>query len=141
MNNTPSYDQRRHERIRFAYPVEIKILSPHIEQAIYEGYFDDVSIKGACLQFEDKFGRVMVGELTESKMRVSIKMPDGEKIIIISKVRWVKKDIPQKLHFTIGVEFENIEDWQLAAVKKLVSIKDKDHNMMWSLWDNYQKQI
>ncbi|KPK29918.1 MAG: hypothetical protein AMK70_15005 [Nitrospira bacterium SG8_35_1] len=121
--------------------MEIKILSPHIEQAIYEGYFDDVSIKGACLQFEDKFGRVMVGELTESKMRVSIKMPDGEKIIIISKVRWVKKDIPQKLHFTIGVEFENIEDWQLAAVKKLVSIKDKDHNMMWSLWDNYQKQI
>ena len=41
----------------------------------------------------------------------------------------------------MGVEFEKPEEWQLDAVKKLIRLKKKDHNMMWSLWEQFEKNL
>lgn len=141
MDDSSHLDQRRHERSSFAYPVDFKILSHQMESVYYNGYIENVSVSGAGILFEDKYGKVNLNELKNSKVKMSIIMPDGEKVALISGVRWISKDPAQKFIIRIGLQFENVEDWQLVAVKKLIRLKNKDHNMMWNLWENYERQL
>jgi hypothetical protein len=141
MNDSSFFDQRRHERSSFAYPVEIKILHQGDEMVTFSGYMENISVSGAGIYFEDRYGRVNIRELHESKVKISITMPNGEKIVLISNPRWIRKDVPQRLYIQAGLEFEHVEPWQLDAIKNLIRLKNKDHNMMWNLWESYENQL
>ncbi len=134
-------DKRKDARSSFAYPIEIKILSQYSDSPTINGYMENVSVSGIGILFEDKYGRVSKEGLNESKVKVTIVMPHGEKVVVVCNTRWVRKDAPQPFFFQLGIQFDNIEDWQLEAIKKLINIKNKDQNMMWNLWEQYEKHL
>lgn len=141
MNDSDGIDKRRHERSELSYVIEFKILSQNIEHYTFRGYIENVSESGAGIVFEDRYGRANVYTIKGSKIKLSFSLPSGEKITLISTVRWFRGDEPQPFFIRVGIKFENIEQWQLDAVKKLIWVSNKDHNMMWTLWEQYEKNL
>lgn len=141
MDDSAGIDKRRHERSELAYVIELKILSQQNDQYSFRGYIENVSESGAGIVFEDRYGRANFGGIKGSKIKLSIVMPNGETVTLISIARWVRKDSPQSFFIQVGIEFENIEEWQLDAIKNLVLVKNKDHNMMWNLWEQYERHL
>ena len=141
MDDAEGIDKRRHERSEFAYAIEFKILSHNNEHYSFSGYIENVSESGAGIFFEDRYGRANVDDIKGSKMKLSIVMPSGEKVTLISIARWVRKDVPEPFFIQVGIQFENIEQWQMDAITNLVGVKNKDHNMMWNLWEQYQRHL
>ena len=68
-------------------------------------------------------------------------MPQGNDVELISFIRWIKKDIYENMIVKVGIEFESLEEWQLKTIRRLISLKNKDQNMMWNLFENYEKNI
>lgn len=129
-------DKRRHPRSVFTYPVEFKVFtkkSPHLS---FVGYLKDISLGGACLQFEDKYGRFNIDEVNDSKVKISFTILDGEKVSILARIQWIKKFGPRTGSVKIGIEFKDAEGWQLEVVERLIGMKNKDRSMMWNLWDS-----
>jgi len=141
MENDDLSEKRKFYRSEFAYTVEIKILSGPMDSTVFNGYIENISMGGACIQFEDKYGRVNPDELSETKMKLIISMPDGEKMAVLSSAKRIKRNTPAQFFIEIGIEFENLEDWQQKAVSKLIASKKKDQNMMWNLWEQFEKKV
>ncbi len=141
MENNNLIDRRKHRRSEFAYPVDIKFFSPHPDNTSFSSYMKDISVSGACIEFEDRYGRVNLEELPGFRVKITISMPSGGKISVLSRIKWIRKDTTRHFFIVMGVEFENMEDWQLEDIKKFISLKNKDHNMMWNLWEQYEKQL
>jgi len=141
MDDAEGIANRRHERSEFAYAIEFKILSLKNEQYSFHGYIKNVSVSGAGIVFEDRYGRANVDDIKGSKIKLTIVMPSGERVTLISIARRVRKDAPQPFFIQVGIEFEDIEEWQLNAIKKLMRDKKKDHSMMWNLWEQYERHL
>jgi c-di-GMP-binding flagellar brake protein YcgR len=139
MDDSEGIYKRRHKRTEFTYAIEFKILSRDTERYSFSGYIENVSDSGAGIVFEDRYGRAHMHDIKGSKIKLSIVMPDGEKVTLISTARWVRKDAHRPFFIQIGIEFENIEQWQMEEVKKLVLVEKKDHSMMWNLWEQYER--
>jgi c-di-GMP-binding flagellar brake protein YcgR len=140
MDNSDSIERRKFNRSEFAYPVEIIFLSELTEDTLFHGYIEDISMGGSCIQFEDKYGRLNTTRLSDTKVKLLVFMPDGEKVALLSRVKRIQMNTPKQFSIEIGVEFEDLEDWQEMAIKKLAASKKKDHNMMWNLWKQYEKK-
>ena len=134
-------NRRRHERNEFIYPLELKIFSSLLTNTSFNGYIEDISASGAGIKFEDRYGRVLIDGLGGAGIKLIIRMPHGDDIALLSIIRWIKRDINQKMIVKVGIEFQTLEDWQLHAVKQLISLKNKDQNMMWNLFENYENNI
>ena len=126
-------NKRRHPRA-IAYPVEFKVFCEN--PVSFDGYLKDISRSGACLQFEDRYGRLNFDKVNDSQLRLSLSMPEGNNVIILAQIKWVRK-VPGTVSCKIGIEFEYIESWQLDVIENLIGMKNKDHNMMWNLWKQY----
>jgi hypothetical protein len=37
----------------------------------------------------------------------------------------------------MGIEFSELDYRNLAIIERLIGMKNKDHNMMWNLWEQY----
>jgi len=134
-------NRRRHERNEFIYPLELKIFSSQLTNTSFSGYIEDISDSGAGIKFEDRYGRVEIDGLSGSGVKLLVRMPHGNDIALLSTIRWIRRDINQKMIVKVGIEFQRLDDWQLHAVKQLISLKNKDQNMMWNLFENYEKNI
>ena len=134
-------DQRRHARFGFTYPVEIFIFSSELTNISFDGFIEDISVSGAGILFEDRDGRVKMEGLGGSSIKIVIRMPQGNDVELISFIRWIKKDIYENMIVKVGIEFESLEEWQLKTIRRLISLKNKDQNMMWNLFENYEKNI
>ncbi len=144
MKNDDLSDRRKFDRSEFAYPVEIKILSgtkDNMENTVFNGYIENISLGGACVYFEDRYGRVGPVELSDIKMKLIIHMPEGEKMAVVSSAKRIKRNSPEQFFIEIGIEYENLEDWQEKAFTKLMTSKNKDQNMMWTLWKQFEKKV
>ncbi|RJQ51229.1 MAG: PilZ domain-containing protein [Nitrospiraceae bacterium] len=133
-------DRRKYPRSEFTYPVEFRLFSQNSEHASFKGYLKDISVSGACLQFEDRYGRFDSKEMNNAKIKISFSIPDGDKTSIFALIRWVGKSVPRNFLIMIGIEFQDIEPWQLGIVEKLITMRNKDHNMMWNLWEQYESR-
>jgi hypothetical protein len=151
-------NRRRHPRAIFIYPVTFELFSITKEPSFYNGYgyLKDISLGGAGLQFEDKYGRFMINEQEngiitfkdkygrfefseEEKIKVNLllSLSREEKANLFAPVRWIKK-IESNSYVRMGIEFKDLEEKQSEAVKKLIGFKNKEHHMMWTLWEQYQ---
>jgi len=126
--------RRQNPRAIFSYPVEFKVFCGI--PVSFDGYLKDISRGGACLQFEDKYGRLNFDKVNDSQLRLSLSMPEGNDAIILAQIKWVRK-VPKSVSYKIGIEFQYIESWQLDVIESLIGMKNKDHNMMWNLWKHY----
>ncbi len=135
-------DRRIYERIGFTYPLKLKIFSSQLTNTSFNGYIVDISVSGAGIKFEDRYGRVHIDGISGTSVKLHIRMPHGDDIALLSTIKWISRDIiNNKFIVKIGIEFQRLEDWQLKAVKQLIRLKNKDQNMMWNLFENYDKNI
>jgi hypothetical protein len=133
--------RRRHERTGFTYPLELKIFSSKLTNISFIGYIEDISLSGAGINFEDRYGMVQIDGLSDSRVKLLIRMPHGDDIVLLSTIRWIRRDMNEKMIVKVGIQFQRLEDWQLKTVNQLISLKNKDQNMMWNLFENYEKNI
>jgi len=134
-------DRRIHERIGFTYPIELKIFSEQLTNISFNGYMEDISISGAGIKFEDRYGRVQIDGLKGEGAKLLVSMPHGDDIALLSTIMWIIRDRTERMIVKVGIAFQTLEDWQLKTVKQLISLKNKDQNMMWNLFENYEKNI
>ncbi|MBC8414059.1 MAG: PilZ domain-containing protein [Nitrospira sp.] len=137
MDNLSNINQRNSEREEFTYPVEFKMFSSNVSSLKYVGNVKSISPEGSRIEFEDRYGRMEHESIKDSKMKMSIGMPDGDKISLLAHICWVKKVPGQPFFVNMGVKFEKTEQWQVDAIAELMRLKNKDYNMMWSLWEQY----
>jgi hypothetical protein len=130
-------DRRKYLRSEFTYPAEFKVFYQNLEHISFNGYLKDVSISGACLQLDDKYGRFNIKDTTNVKIKISFSVPNEDKVSIFAIIRWITKIDPRTFSVKIGIEFKDMEGWQLDIIEKLIGMKNKDHNMMWNLWEQY----
>lgn len=141
MNDENPADRRRHERSDFSFPVELKLFARSSDFGTFSGFIQNMSISGACIQFEDKYGRIDIGSLKGSNIKVTVIMPEGENISFPCCIRWAVKDSTKIFAVNIGVEFTHVTDLHMTAIKDLINRKNKDRNMMWTLWEQYNNQF
>ena len=141
MHDENPVDRRRHERSDFAFPVELKLFAQYSDFGTFPGFVQDMSISGACIQFEDKYGKTDIRNLKGINIKITIIMPEGEDLSIPSCIRWAVKDRTKSFAINIGVEFTHVTDLHITAIKELINRKNKDRNMMWTLWEQYEKQL
>jgi hypothetical protein len=151
-------NRRRVPRSVFIYPVEFELFSSKKEPAFFNGYgyLKDIALSGAGLQFEDnygrfiinedentkikfkdKYGRFNISEEEHAKVHIFLSTPREEKVNIFAHIQWIEK-VEGTFHIKMGIGFKDLEDRQLAVMEKLIGLKGKDHNMMWTLWDQYK---
>lgn len=132
---------RKHSRVKFAYPVEFNLFSPNLLSKSFTGHMIDMSVSGASIEFEDRYGRFKVIELRGSKIELLIRMSHGQRITINASINWVKKEEKtQNAVLLMGIEFEELDGLQLDQINKFLKLKEKDHKMMWNLYDYYLHQ-
>ena len=134
-------NRRKHERIGFTYPLQLKIFSSQLNNMTYKGYIEDISLSGAGISVEDRYGRIPIDGLEGKGAKLLVSMPHGDDISLLSTIMWIRRDTNEKMNIKVGIAFEKLEDWQLKTVKQLISLKNKDQNMMWNLFENYEKNI
>jgi hypothetical protein len=130
-------DRRKYPRSEFTYPAEFKVFSQNLENISFNGYLKDISISGACLQFDDKYGRLNLKDTSNVKIKISFSVPNEDKVSILAILRWVTKMDLKTFSVKIGIEFTELNGWQSDIIEKLIGLKNKDHNMMWNLWEQY----
>jgi hypothetical protein len=136
-NNEDAVDRRKYPRSEFTYPVEFKIFSQNFDHMPFNGYLKDISIGGACLQFDDRYGRFNIKDMENVKLKISFSIPTEDRISIFAQIRRIDKTDPKSFSVTLGIEFKDLESWQLDCIEKLIGMRNKDHNMMWNLWEQY----
>jgi hypothetical protein len=68
-------------------------------------------------------------------------VPKKESISLKALIRWIRKDGPaQSSLILMGLEFQEIDDRQIEQIDSFFRLKNKDHKMIWTLWDFYIQQ-
>jgi hypothetical protein len=131
-------DQRRHLRTVFAYPVEFKLVSPKTEGLTFAGNLKDISLGGAALEIEDRYGRFNMNEAQNGRGVLSLSIPREGKMRVFALIQWVKKE-EGATHIKLGISFKDLDYNDLTVIEKLIGLKGKDHNMLWNLWEQYSR--
>lgn len=139
-------ERRDYPRSEFTYPVEFRVFSRssdspsfnNTNQTNFNGYLKDISLSGARLQFEDRYGRFDIKGMQHMRLKLTFKIPGGGRTSFFAEIRWIKKPDPKDFSIKMGIEFKEMEAWQSDAIGKLIGMRNKDHNMMWNLWEQHQ---
>jgi c-di-GMP-binding flagellar brake protein YcgR len=132
-----SKPKRRYRRVKFVYPVEFKILSPGFESRSFRGLFSVIAMGGAGFHFKDKYGLIDPEMTIGARIKLDIDVLQEDRIFFFARVRSViRDDSKDNLTILIGVEFEELLDWQLEKLERIISLRDKDRKMMWKLWEH-----
>lgn len=139
-------DRREYPRSEFTYPVEFRVFSrssdspafKSINQTNFNGYLKDISLSGARLQFEDRYGRFDTKDMQNMRLKLTFKIPGGGRTSVFAEIKWIRKADSKDFIVKMGIMFKEMEVWQSDAIGKLIGMRNKDHNMMWNLWEQYQ---
>ena len=132
----PYANRRAHLRSAFTYPVEFKIFTQN--PVVLKGILRDISLGGSCLEYEDPYRRIILDDAVNSSVKLTLNIPGYDKLFILAKIRWIT-NIENTSLVKLGIEFSDLAPDQLHIINELIGMKNKDHNMMWNLWEAYQK--
>jgi c-di-GMP-binding flagellar brake protein YcgR len=131
-------DKRIDLRNKFAYPVTFNLFLSDFESRPFTGSIYNISIGGACILFEEKNGQIDVEKMKGSRIKLTVGISQGERIHINALIHWIRRDVPQNIFsYLMGIKFKEIADWQADQIEKFMQLKNKDHKMIWSLWERY----
>lgn len=134
-------EQRRQPRTKFAFPVKFTFYGSDRISRSFDGYIRDMSMGGACVQFKDRYGVISMDDLKGSRVRLAVKIPQGEKLYLQAFVQWIRKESPGRgFSILMGLELREIADWQVEQIERFISMGNKDQKMMWNLWDHYLEE-
>jgi c-di-GMP-binding flagellar brake protein YcgR len=129
-------ERRDYTRIEFTYPVKFKVFTPNPVSASFDGYLTNMSASGACIQFEDRYGCLDSGSILESRVKMAIKLSQLDKFFLIALIRWISKDVSeQEPAILMGLEFNEVAEWQYDMIDQFISMRKNDKKLMWKLWD------
>jgi len=142
-------NRRKHLRSVFTYPVEFKLFSQKTEGISFDGvkayrghsgmgYLKDISLGGAGLEIVDEYGRFNVNEAEHGRVRLTLSVPREDKITVFAHIQWIRK-IEGTSRIRLGVSFKDLDYRDLTVIEKLIGLRNKDHNMMWNLWERYDQ--
>ncbi len=125
-----------------SYPLELTLFSPNLLEKSFIGYIKNLSTEGACIQLEDKYNRFDIIEQRDARIELEIDVPQGERISLNTRICWIKKDAAQPcFSILIGLEFNELNEWQLEQIDRLARIRKIDNRMIHDLYDHHMKQI
>ncbi len=130
-------DNRRYSRHQFAYPVKFDLFKPSLATVSFTGVLYNISIGGACVQFEDKYGRIDLDSFKGSRVKLAIGVPEAEKVYLSAMIHWIRRASKKGFTILMGIEYKDIQDWQLDHIEKFIHLKNKDQKMLWNLWENH----
>jgi c-di-GMP-binding flagellar brake protein YcgR len=129
-------ERREYHRIEFTYPVKFKVFTPNPITQSFAGFLTNMSACGACIQFEDRYGRLDSDSVLESKVKMSIRLTHEDQFILIAMIRWINKDVSeQESSILMGLEFNEVAEWQYDKINQFISMRKNDKKLMWKLWD------
>jgi len=124
-------EKRGHTRLILSYPSELTLFSPILLDKSFIGYIKNLSTKGACIQLEDKYNRFDIIEQRDSWIELEINVPPGERISLNSQISWIRKDDPQHcFSILIGLEFKELNEWQLEQIDSLAKTSKINNPMI-----------
>jgi hypothetical protein len=129
-------NQRRQLCSVFKYPVEFKLLSQKPYGVSFIGYLKDISLGGASLQIEDRYGRFNTNEAENGRLLLTLSIPHEDKTKVYAHIQWAKEEEGTS-HINMGISFKDLDYEDLTVIEKLIGLKGKDHNMLWNLWEQY----
>ncbi|HYC21697.1 MAG TPA: PilZ domain-containing protein [Candidatus Bathyarchaeia archaeon] len=133
-------DRRLHPRTEFAYPVSFGLIMPGQAPRGFQGYIKDISLGGACIAVEQRFGLAKRDDLKGLRVKMEISQPEQDSLFLFSVIRWVRMKESKKIwQMLLGLEFEEMAPWQKERLEKFLSLRGKDQEMLWRLWDGYQQ--
>jgi hypothetical protein len=131
-------EQRRHLRSVFTYPVEFKLFSQKGEGLSFGGYLKDISLGGAALEIEDRYGRFNISDAENSRIILTLSISHQDKMKVLALIQWIKKEEGAS-QIRMGISFKDLDYRDLTVIEKLIGMKGKDHNMLWNLWEQYSR--
>jgi len=137
-SNLVLVDRRKHLRAAFPYPVEFTLFTQKKQGQLFVGFLRDICLGGAGLQFEDPYGRFNTEEAEDAGIKLVVRIPRENNVIIPAHIEWAKKPAAPSQK-KMGVSFKHPDAKDLMVIKKLIGLKNKDHNMMWNLWEQYDQ--
>ena len=130
-------NKRKHLRSTFTYPVELKLFSQKTDGIPFSGYLENVSLGGAGLNIDDKYGRIDINGIKNAKIKLTLNIPRENRINIFAYIQWAKKNKGTS-EIKMGIAFKDMSYNELTIIEKLIGLKSKDHNMLWNLWEQYE---
>ena len=141
MNNA-SRNKRRSRRVKFVYPITLKIFSQGASSRVLMCLFKSISMNGATIQGKDKYGLVDPTIIINARVKIELNIFQKEKVFLFARVRSViEADLEQDSSYLIGVEFEELEEWQEEIINRIFNLRDKEHKMIWNLLDRNQEEV
>ena len=135
----PQGDQRRFRRAVLTHPIRFKLFARDARLAPTVGYVKDMSLGGARIRIQDRFGQVQATALRGQRAKLEITLPDGDTLHVVSLVTWVKRPITARQEeVELGVQFELLEGTQLQKISALLAMRHTDRTLLWSMWDSFQ---
>jgi hypothetical protein len=130
-------DRRRYLRSVFTYPVEFRMFSQKgTGGTAFAGYLRNISCGGAHLQIDDPHRRFNPQSADGGRVILTLSIPRENRIKIFAHIQWVKRKEGSS-RIRMGVSFKGLDHEDLTVIDKLIGLKGKDQNMLWSLWEQY----
>ena len=140
--NPDILEKRGHTRLILSYPLELTLFAPNLLDKSFTGYIKNLSTKGICIQLEDKQNRFDIIEQRDSWIELEIDVPGGERFSLNTRISWIRKDTSHHcFSILIGLEFDELNEWQLEQIDRLAKIRKIDNRMIHNLYDQHIKQI
>lgn len=135
--DTPGTDRRRHPRSDLYHPIRFRLLSRDSRMPPIDGHLKDVSLGGARIGLDNRHGHLSRSALKGARTKLQITLAGDEPLQLISVVSWVKLGGSAD-EVEIGLEFSEMEAWQLEKIRLFLSLRHTDQTMFWNMWDSYQ---
>ena len=140
--NNESRNKRRSRRVKFVYPITLKIFSKGASSRVLMCFFKSISMNGATIQGKDQYGLVDPTTIINARVKIELNIFQKEKVFLFARVRSViEADLEQDSSYLIGVEFEELEEWQEEIINRIFDLRDKEHKMIWNLLDRNQEEV
>jgi c-di-GMP-binding flagellar brake protein YcgR len=98
-------------------------------------------MNGATIQGKDKYGLVDTTTIN-ARAKIELDIFQQEKVFLFARVRSViEADPDHDFTYLIGVEFEELEEWQEEIIIRIFNMRDKEHKMIWNLLDRNQEEV
>ena len=140
---TPSDDdeKRRHVRAELPTMVTMKVFSREgrEKKAItLKGIIDDLSIGGVSVEVDERYMPIDVDQLVEQIVKMEIHFPKNKKNpYILGSIRWIKREVAKGSSvLQLGIQFVDITEENLKALKNFLELGSGDQNLLWNLWDS-----
>jgi len=85
-------------------------------------------MNGATIQGKDKYGLVDPTTTINARVKIELNIFQKEKVFLFARVRSViEADLKQDFTYLIGVEFEELEEWQEGRKVYLLHVSCGDY--------------